>query len=123
MMLICGGRNMNEVTIGISNRQTIPERFLSAWESGEPQAAYIGFESEEQLWNTLTLKRWQILKVMTGAGELSIREVARRAGRDIKAVHGDVTALLLCGLLEKSDNGKVIFPYASVHVDFMLHAA
>ncbi len=60
---------------------------------------------------------------MTGAGELSIREVARRAGRDIKAVHGDVTALLLCGLLEKSDNGKVIFPYASVHVDFMLHAA
>jgi predicted transcriptional regulator len=94
-----------------------------AWESGEPQAAYIGFESEEQLWNTLTLKRWQILKNMTGAGELSIREVARRAGRDIKAVHGDVTALLLCGLLEKSDNGKVIFPYASVHVDFMLHAA
>ncbi len=123
MMLIFGGRNMNEVTIGISNRQTISERFLSAWESNEPQAAYIGFESEEQLWKTLTLKRWQILKVMTGADELSIREVAKLAGRDIKAVHGDVTALLLCGLLDKSDNGKVIFPYDSVHVDFMLHAA
>lgn len=114
---------MNEVTISINSRKTINDRFLAAWETGQPQGAHIGFESEEQLWKTLTLKRWQILKAMTGIGEMTIREVARQVGRDVKAVHGDVTALLLCGLLDKTDSGQVIFPYDAVHVDFMLRAA
>jgi predicted transcriptional regulator len=123
MMLICGGRSMNEVTIGITSRQAVSDRFLTAWETGRPQGARVGFESEEQLWKTLTLKRWQILKVMAGAGELTIREVARRVERDVKAVHGDVTALLHCGLLDKTGNGKVLFPYDALHVDFILRAA
>jgi predicted transcriptional regulator len=114
---------MNEVTIGITRIKEASERFITAWETGQPQGAHIGFESEEQLWKTLTLKRWQVLKTMTGAGELTIREVARRVGRDVKAVHGDVKVLLLCGLLDKADNGKVLFLYDAVHVDFMLRAA
>ncbi len=114
---------MNEVTICIHSLKAINDRFLAAWETGQPQGAHIGFESEEQLWKTLTLKRWQILKAMTGIGEMTIREVARQVGRDVKAVHGDVTALLLCGLLDKTDSGQVIFPYDAVHVDFMLRAA
>lgn len=113
---------MNEVTIGISSRQSVNDRFMAAWETGKLQGPHISFESEEQLWKTLTLKRWQILKAMTGAGELTIREVARRVGRDVKAVHGDVSALLLSGLLDKADSGKVVFPYDAVHVDFMLRA-
>jgi predicted transcriptional regulator len=122
-MWIYGGQNMNEVTIGITSRESASQRFLAAWQSGKVQGAYIGFESEEQLWKTMTLKRWQILKTMTGAGEMTIREVARRVERDVKAVHGDITALLLCGLLDKTNSGKVIFPYDRVHVDFMLQAA
>lgn len=114
---------MHEVTLGISSRKSINERFLAAWETGNAQPAQISFESEELLWKTLTLKRWQILKLMTGAGALTIREVARRAERDVKAVHGDVTALLVCGLLEKTEDGNVLFPYDAVHVDFMLQAA
>jgi predicted transcriptional regulator len=114
---------MNEVTIGITSRQAVSDRFLSAWETGQSQGAHIGFETEEQLWKTLTVKRWEILKAMTGAGELTIREVARRVGRDVKAVHGDVTALRNCGLLNKTDSGKVLLPYDAVHVDFTLWAA
>ena len=114
---------MNEVTIGISSPKAVSERFMIAWKTGKKQATHIGFESEEQLWKTLTLKRWQILKMMTGAGEMAIREVARQIGRDIKAVHGDVKVLLTCGLLDKTESGKVIFPYDAVHVDFMLQAA
>ncbi|MDD5320838.1 MAG: hypothetical protein PHD43_09555 [Methylococcales bacterium] len=114
---------LTRVTIGITSRQAVSDRFLNAWETGRPQGARIGFESEEQLWKTLTLKRWQILKVMTGAGELTIREVARRVERDVKAVHGDVAALLHCGLLDKAGNGKVLFPYDAVHLDFILRAA
>ncbi len=113
---------MNEVTIDISSRQTVNNRFLATWETDKPQGAHISFESEEQLWKTLTIKRWQLLKTMTGAGELSIREVARRLDRDVKAVHDDITALLLCGLLNKTDSGAMIFPYDAVHVDFILRA-
>ncbi|MGB3915809.1 MAG: hypothetical protein WBL07_00080 [Thiothrix litoralis] len=58
---------------------------------------------------------------MTGCGVLSIREVARRVNRDVKAVHGDIHALLNAGLLKKSDDG-VLFPYSSIHADFMLQA-
>lgn len=54
---------------------------------------------------------------------MSIREVARRVERDVKAVHGDVTALLNAGLLRRNENGEVVFPYNSVHVDFLLSAA
>lgn len=111
---------MNEVTIGIASKESVSKRFLEAWKTGQPKGAYIDFETEEQLWKVMTLKRWQILRVMTGAGELTTREVARRVGRDVKAVHGDVTALLLCGLVDKTGSGKVLFPYDMVHVDFML---
>ncbi|WP_305907410.1 hypothetical protein Q9L42_015980 [Methylomarinum sp. Ch1-1] len=114
---------MNELTLGISNRNALNSRFLDAIENGKQQGARIDFASETILFQTLTLKRWQILKTMTGAGELSIREVARRVERDVKAVHGDVTALLQCGLIDKTDSGKVIFPYDAVHVDFMLQVA
>jgi hypothetical protein len=40
----------------------------------------------------------------------------------IKAVHGDVTALLDAGVLERSAEG-VFFPYGAAHVDFTLKAA
>ncbi|MGR9054023.1 MAG: HVO_A0114 family putative DNA-binding protein [Gammaproteobacteria bacterium] len=114
---------MNKVTLSISRREDAGARFLAAFETGRPQGNFIGFESEEQLWKTMTLKRWQILKTMTSAGELSIREVARRVERDVKAVHGDVAVLLNCGLLDKTGSGKVVFPYDAVHVDFVLQAA
>lgn len=58
----------------------------------------------------------------TGAGPLALREIARRVGRDVKGVHGDVHALLSCGLIDRTDRG-FLFPYDAVHVDFMLRAA
>lgn len=114
---------MNEVKLSVASNKGASERFITAWGTGQPQGAHIGFESEEQLWKILTLRRWQILKAMTGASELTIREVARRVDRDVKAVHGDVKALLLCVLLDKTDSGKVIFSYDAVHVDYVLRAA
>lgn len=62
-------------------------------------------------------KRAEILSVMAGQGALPIREVARRVGRDVKAAHGDVHALLDAGVAEKTKGG-VLFPYDGAHVDF-----
>ena len=114
---------MGNVTIGVADRELVSARFIEAFETNMPQGTYINFESEQQLWKTLTLKRWEILKVLTGAGPVSIREAARRVDRDVKAVHSDVKALLHTGILDKTEDGKIVFPYDAVHVDFVLKAA
>jgi predicted transcriptional regulator len=98
--------------------------FTKAWETGESEkTARISFATPELLWRVLTAKRWELLKVLCGAGPVSIRETARRAGRDVKAVHGDVTALLNAGILVRNDQGRILFPFDAVKVEFLLHAA
>jgi predicted transcriptional regulator len=88
---------------------------------GKKQGAHISFASVELLWKTLSKKRWELLQAMTGQGAMTIRELAHRVGRDVKAVHGDVRALLNAGILDSTDDGRVIFPYDAVHVDFTLY--
>ena len=112
---------MNTVTLSVASRADMSRRVRAAF-GGEAQGAHISFASIELLWQTLTSKRWAVLQAVTGQGELSIREVARRVGRDVKAVHGDVTALLHAGVIERTEHG-VVFPYDAVHVDFTLTKA
>ena len=64
-----------------------------------------------------------LIQALSGAGPVTIREAARRVGRDVKAVHSDVQTLLACGVLDKTEDGKIQLPYDAVHVDFMLKAA
>ena len=85
--------------------------------------ARISFATPELLWQVLTAKRWELLKVLSGAGPMSIREAARRVGRDVKAVHRDVTALLNAGVLSRTADGSVEFPFQVVKVEFVLQAA
>ncbi len=89
---------------------------------GEDEAR-IAFASPELLWKVLSAKRWELLKAMTGAGPMSIREAARRLERDVKAVHGDVSALIAAGLIRRTELGEIEFPFESVKVEFMLRAA
>ena len=85
--------------------------------------ARIAFATPELLWAVLSAKRWELLKAMCGAGPVSIRDAARRVGRDVKAVHGDVTALLKAGVLTRAADGRVEFPFEAVKVEFVLQAA
>jgi predicted transcriptional regulator len=95
--------------------------FFQVWKTGQGDPApRFSFATPELLWQVLTAKRWELLKALTGQGPVSIREAARRAGRDVKAVHGDVQALLAGGILTKTGDGKIEFPYDGIHVDFML---
>jgi predicted transcriptional regulator len=113
---------VNSVTIGVSSAGETKQRVLRAFQ-GEAQGAFISFATPELLWKAITPKRWDVLRAMIGAGPVAIREVARRVGRDVKSVHGDIQALLKAGVLGRSDDGRVVFPYDEVHVDFVLRAA
>jgi predicted transcriptional regulator len=116
------GAMMNKVTLTVSSRGAVTDRALAAFD-GQPQGAVISFASPELLWQTLTRKRWEVVKAMTGRGPVTIRGLARELGRDVKGVHGDVHALLDAGLLDRTAEGRILFPYDAVHVDFDLEAA
>jgi predicted transcriptional regulator len=113
---------MTTMTIGISSVDDTKARMLRAFH-GEEQGAFISFATAELLWKVITPKRWEVLRAMTGAGPIAIREVARRVDRDVKSVHGDIQALLKAGVLDRADDGGIVFPYDEVHVDFVLRAA
>jgi predicted transcriptional regulator len=113
---------MATVTVGVSSTEDTKARALAAF-GGEMQGAVISFSTAELLWRVITPKRWEVLRVMAGAGPIAIREVARRVGRDVKSVHGDVQALLRAGVVDRSADGRVLFPYNAIHVDFVLSAA
>ena len=113
---------MRIVILGVSSRKKSNKRLIRAFK-GKPQGTFISFESPKLLFKVLSGKKWDLLKVMTGAGPISIREAARLLGRDVKAVHGDVHKLLNVGILQKTDKGQIEFPFDAVHVDFMLEAA
>jgi len=113
---------MRKVTLGVSSRNEMNQRFRNAF-GGESQGEYISFESPALLFKVLTGKRWELLNMMTGVGEMTIREAARRLRRDVKNVYSDVQALLNVGLLQKTASGGIEFPYDAIQVNFTLKAA
>jgi predicted transcriptional regulator len=113
---------MKEVVLSVASRDAVKRRALAAF-GGKAMGSHISFASVELLWKAISPKRWEILKAMTGQGPLTIRETARRVGRDVKAVHGDVHALLDAGILDRTDDGRIVFPYDAVRVEFVMKAA
>jgi predicted transcriptional regulator len=115
---------MKTVTLDVRAPADAMADFTQAWKTGKPQkSARISFATPELLWQVLTAKRWELLKALCGAGPVSIREAARRVNRDVKAVHGDVTALLNTGLLDRAEGGGIVFPFEVIKVEFVLQAA
>ena len=115
---------MKTVVLDVRPPDDAMRDFVAVWKSGKAQkAARISFASPELLWKVLTAKRWELLKALCGAGPVSVREAARRVGRDVKAVHADVTALRIAGVLDRTESGQIEFPYEAIKVEFMLEAA
>lgn len=113
---------MKVVTLQVASLDEVKRRAQEAFR-GRKQGARITFASPMLLFKLMTAKRWDLIRTMTGAGPLTIRGAARRVNRDVKAVHGDVHALLNAGILQKTDNGNIVFPFDAIRVDVTLRAA
>jgi predicted transcriptional regulator len=115
---------MKTVVLEIRSPVESMANFVQSWKAGKAErSARISFATPELLWQVLTAKRWGLLKVLCGAGPISIREAARRVERDVKAVHSDITALLNAGVLDRAEGGGIVFPFEAVKVEFLLEAA
>jgi predicted transcriptional regulator len=113
---------MKTVTLQVAKLDDVKRHVRDAFK-GKKQGSYISFATPELLFRFLTAKRWELIRALTGAGPVTIREAARRVERDVKAVHGDVHALLKAGVLRRTDDGLIVFPFDAIHVDVMLRAA
>lgn len=111
------------ITIAGDSRQQAKALFARAVTSGEYQGEYLDFATPDLFFSKLSDKRWKLLNVLQGAGEVGVRELARRVGRDVKRVHEDAAALVELGLLEKSAQGALLCPFADIHVDMHLRRA
>ncbi len=87
------------------------------------QGEVLNFESPGHFFGKLSEKRWEIVRAAQSKGELSVRELARVVGRDVKRVHADVVVLATLGLLERTEGGGVLCPYTSMHIDMVLEVA
>ena len=113
---------MKTVTLEVAKLEEVKRRAQDAFK-GKKQGSRISFATPELLFRLMTAKRWELIRALAGAGPLTIREAARRVDRDVKAVHGDVHALLNAGVLRKTEDGLIVFPFDAIRVDVMLRAA
>ena len=115
---------MKTVILDVRNAEEAMQDFVKVWKTGKAQKeARISFPTPELLWKVLTAKRWELLKALCGAGPVTVRDAAKRVNRDVKAVHSDLTALRKAGVIDRTESGRVVFPFEAIKVEFMLQAA
>uniref|UniRef100_UPI00405701F6 HVO_A0114 family putative DNA-binding protein n=2 Tax=Candidatus Electrothrix sp. TaxID=2170559 RepID=UPI00405701F6 len=118
----CFEHKSYELGLTLSSREETNRRFLQAFE-GESQGNLLTFDSPSLLFTLLTAERWDLLKMMTRAGAITVREAAKRVEKDIQIVQDDVDALLQAGILRNNNDDEIEFPFDAVHVDFMFKVA
>src|SRR6185295_11967345 len=101
-------KRMKTVTLQVASLADVKRRAQDAFK-GRRQGARISFASPELLFSVMTGKRWELIRALAGAGPLTIRGAARLVKRDVKAVHGDVHALLDAGILRKTEARRIVF--------------
>lgn len=118
---------MKTLTVGLGTFEDMRAGFIAAAEAAEAGTPFepvssINFASYEDMHRILAPSRLAIVKALAGQGTLSIREVARRVGRDVQAVHRDVTTLITSGVVDRKDGG-ISFPYDEIDFSFKVSAA
>ncbi|MGC9208166.1 hypothetical protein, partial [Acidithiobacillus sp.] len=84
------------------------------------QGETLNFETPELFLGKLTTRLWALLRLTLGLGKISVRELARRSGRDVKRAHEDITVLAELGLVERTASGGVHCPFSDIPVDLHL---
>ena len=100
--------------------QEMRQQFLATWKTSEYQGEVFEFESPAALFRLLTPKRWELLEALQAEGPCGVRELAKLLERDVRRVHDDLSVLLEAGLVEKTEEGKLIVPFGEIHADFVL---
>jgi predicted transcriptional regulator len=102
------------LTIGVRSMNEFFDGVLASVEERGHTTPCLYFPSAEELFRTIGGKRWEILQALAGRGQVGVRELARRIHREVKSVHRDTEALVAGGVINKSEDGKLEFPYSRI---------
>jgi len=107
---------MNEatLTIGVRSLDGFLDDIEKSVESTGQISSELFFPTVEDLFKTIGGKRWEILEALAGQGEVGVRELARRVHREVKSVHRDTESLVAGGVVDKTNQGKLVFPYSRI---------
>lgn len=95
----------------------------SALAASSYQGETLNFDSPAAFFANMTDRRWAVVTALQGAGEVGVRELSRRLGRDVKRVHEDANVLVSLGLIDRTEKGSLVCPYDDIHVDMHLRKA
>lgn len=115
---------MATLFITIESRKNIRTRILATLkdvETGKPVTPrhVYAFHSYDRLHRTLTPSRMNLIAVLAGQGTMTAETVAGRLGHAVEDVDADLTALALCGVIDRVEDGFV-FPYSRVQIEAKL---
>jgi predicted transcriptional regulator len=119
---------MNEVKLHISDLDGFFEnaiegaRRIDAGDLSE-QPGIVAFDSMEVLLKVLTANRWLLLRTLRREGRTSIRRLAQLLGRDYRAVHSDVHALMQADLIERNDGNEIFVPWDRITAEMAIDLA
>lgn len=108
------------ITLRPDWRGALREHARIAFGAGSYRGETLNFETPAAFFGHLTERRWALVNALQGAGEIPVRELARRVGRDVKRVHEDAAVLVDLGLIERTERGGLLCPFADIHVDMHL---
>jgi predicted transcriptional regulator len=115
-----------KISAGDDNLGT--QLFIETWRAGEAALAreasveLLVFEDLETLFRYLTPGRWRLLKTLRRCGPSSVRAVAKAMARDYKGVHTDVRILESIGLIERTDDKRIVVPWDAITAELQLAA-
>lgn len=111
------------ITLGADWKNALRQAGKAAKASGY-QGEVLNFETPAAFFGRLTERRWAIVHTLQQADSVvGVRELARRLERDVKRVHEDAAVLVELGLVERTDSGALLCPFADIHVDMHLARA
>lgn len=102
------------LTIGVRSMDEFLEGVAKSVDATGHTEPCLYFPSAENLFKTIGGKRWEILQALAGQGAVGVRELARRLKREVKSVHRDTEALVVGGVIDKTEEGKLEFPYSRI---------
>lgn len=96
---------------------------VERFENGEAVPHVVNFEAPSDLRSLLTERRIELLNSVLAEQPPSIRGLAERLDRDVKAVHDDLVTLADYGAIRFEEDGRAkrpIVPYETIEISLTL---
>lgn len=115
---------MSELRIHVEDTDAFFERahqIARRLDAGERNVSefHFSFDTPEQMFTVLTANRWRLLTALRRHGPWSIRALAGSLGRDYKAVHTDVMALIDANLIRRDEKGVISVPWTKISAELI----